>query len=664
MSIIQNLTSNRPVVQVDGRIIKQNASESQESLRSLETGERLSGKIISMTDEGGVKNAQIRLGDDMVISAKLQDGMNLREGQVVSFEVRGVSNQITLTPLYENTAVDPTTLKALNAAGIEVNQDTVNMVKSMMENGMGIDKNSLNTMHDIINSHPNTDASTLVQMKALDIPINEQNVLQFESYKNYEHQVVETMNSIMDDLPEAYNQLVQNGEGKAANDLYGGILDMLSKGAEQMEQMTAGKETAVIPEGNMANPEVANTNTSNTGTIVMQEQGMETGEANTNAAVEAETVKAEAETGDTLLKATEAGDNTSEKVNPEAADNSNSEAKINPETGEKVAVKDMPETTENAVLKGSPEAAEGAQKGASLQGEPIQGQAPKAEAPTITLSNNFANIIKELNTNTGTAGPQMQKLIAQLQSDSPAKIDQTALLKELAEAYTSSAHSSEGAEKAFTKLFGNNEYNKLMKSIMQDEWLLKPDDVSVKENVQNLYERLNAQAKQLTQQLTTALGSDSKVAQSAANLQNNIDFMNQLNQMFHYVQLPLKMADQEAHGDLYVYSNGKRKFEPGDTVSAILHLDMDNLGPLDVYVKMKDNNVKTNFYVADESVIDLIAEHIDELSDRLNKRGYNMEARMMLHTDQDTDSEDPPVEAILDAKKTAFLSMTSFDARA
>ena len=635
MSIIQNLTSNRPVVQVDGRIIKQNASESQESLRSLETGERLSGKIISMTDEGGVKNAQIRLGDDMVISAKLQDGMNLREGQVVSFEVRGVSNQITLTPLYENTAVDPTTLKALNAAGIEVNQDTVNMVKSMMENGMGIDKNSLNTMHDIINSHPNTDASTLVQMKALDIPINEQNVLQFESYKNYEHQVVETMNSIMDDLPEAYNQLVQNGEEKAANDLYGGILDMLSKGAEQMEQMTVGKETAVIPEGNMANPEVANTNTSNTGTIVMQEQGMETGEANTNAAVEAET-----------------------------ADNSNSEAKINPETGEKVAVKDMPETTENAVLKGSPEAAEDAQKGASLQGEPIQGQAPKAEAPTITLSNNFANIIKELNTNTGTAGPQMQKLIAQLQSDSPAKIDQTALLKELAEAYTSSAHSSEGAEKAFTKLFGNNEYNKLMKSIMQDEWLLKPDDVSVKENVQNLYERLNAQAKQLTQQLTTALGSDSKVAQSAANLQNNIDFMNQLNQMFHYVQLPLKMADQEAHGDLYVYSNGKRKFEPGDTVSAILHLDMDNLGPLDVYVKMKDNNVKTNFYVADESVIDLIAEHIDELSDRLNKRGYNMEARMMLHTDQDTDSEDPPVEAILDAKKTAFLSMTSFDARA
>ena len=259
MSIIQNLNTNRPVVQVDGRIINQKTSESQESLRSLETGERLSGKIISMTDEGGVKSAQIRLGDDMVISAKLQDGMYLKEGQVLSFEVRGVSNQITLTPLYENTSIDPTALKALNAAGIEVNQDTVNMVKTMMENGMGIDKDSLNAMHQIVNNNPDAGVSSLVQMKALDIPITDQNIAQFESYKNYEHQVVETMNSIMDDLPEAYNQLVQNGEGKAANDLYGGILDMLSKGAQQMEEAAVLSEKAVTTDANMANPEATNT---------------------------------------------------------------------------------------------------------------------------------------------------------------------------------------------------------------------------------------------------------------------------------------------------------------------------------------------------------------------------------------------------------------------
>jgi len=124
------------------------------------------------------------------------------------------------------------------------------------------------------------------------------------------------------------------------------------------------------------------------------------------------------------------------------------------------------------------------------------------------------------------------------------------------------------------------------------------------------------------------------------------------------------MQDQDAHGDLYVYSNGKKKFEPGETVSAILHLDMDNLGPLDVYVKMKENNVKTNFYVADESVLDLIEEHIDMLNERLEKRGYSMQVRTMLHTDIDSDSEDMPVDEMFSVKKVSMLSVTSFDARA
>ena len=105
---------------------------------------------------------------------------------------------------------------------------------------------------------------------------------------------------------------------------------------------------------------------------------------------------------------------------------------------------------------------------------------------------------------------------------------------------------------------------------------------------------------------------NSPAGESVTNMSNNLDFLNQVNQMYSYIQLPIKLSGGDsAHGDLYVYSNGKRKFQPGETVSAILHLDLDNLGPLDVYVKMTDNNVKTNFYVADESVLDLIEAHID-----------------------------------------------------
>ncbi|WP_029321782.1 flagellar hook-length control protein FliK [Butyrivibrio sp. AE3004] len=664
MSIIQNLTQRTPAVKVDGRIVNQNAAKPQESLRSLESGDRLSGKIISMTDEGGIKNAQIRLGDNSVISAKLQDGMYLKEGQTISFEVRGVSNQITLTPLYENTSIDPTTLKALIAAGLEVNQDTVNMVRSMMENGLGIDKNSLTSMHQLITSHTDADISSVVQMRALDIPVTEQNLQQFESYKNYEHQVVETMKSIMDDLPEAYDQLVQNGEGQAANDLYGGILDMLAKGAEHMEQSFIQNEPETISAQNEQG--LSGMQNENTLPGMQNEVNVPSMQNGTEVPV-FQTEIARLQTQNDSAGVLPAGE----------IPTGNEETTVLNENGEKVNVGEEPletlmpgkETADENIDAVTTESRKGINTNqaeiSDASGENIRTHnGNQFVSQKMTFSNELAGIIRELSTGTGATGTEIQKLIAQAGSGKTAEIDQMALLKELADAYAKSAHTSERADQAFTKLFGNNEYNKLMKNIMQDEWMLRPDDVGVKENVENLYARLNSQARQLTQQLTTAFGADSKVAQSAANLQNNIDFMNQLNQMFHYVQLPLKMADQNAHGDLYVYSNGKRKFEPGDTVSAILHLDMDNLGPLDVYVKMRDNNVKTNFYVADESVIDLIAEHIGELSDRLNKRGYNMEAKMMLHTDMDDDSEDPPVSSILDAKKTSFMSMTSFDARA
>ena len=636
MSNVSGLTSNRPLVQVDGRVVNQNASREQTSARSLETGERINGKIISLTDEGGTKNAQIRLGDDSVINAKLQEGMSLKEGQYVSFEVRGTSNsQITLTPLYENTSIDPTALKALTAAGLEPTQNNLEMVKTMMENGMSIDKDSVISMNHLIASNPDTPVSSLVQMKALNIPVNDQNIQQFESYKNYEHQVVETMDSIMDELPSAFSELVQNGDGESANKLYGDILKMLSDGMEQMENAASGDgakmqgaanalENAQNPAGgNTVNPESADILT-----------GLESEES---------------------AEAANAGSTGKASLQGELSYETQQVQENNPKT--------------NSVLGSLEELSEEEQDPG--QGKAVENRADTAKAPqleanpkTVTLSNDFANLVKNIQTETKFAGSEMMKLVAQAGGQGAAEIDEVALMKELAKAYSGSENTTDATANAFQKLFGSNEYNKLMKDAIRDQWMLEPSDVSSKENVENLYNRLNAQAKQLGETLTNTLGAESKAAQSANTLMNNIDFMNELNHMFNYVQLPLKMADQDAHGDLYVYSNGKRKFQPGETVSAILHLDLDNLGPLDVYVKMKDNNVKTNFYVADESVLDLIEEHIDILNERLNKRGYNMEAKMMLHTDMDNDSDDAAVSEMLDVRKMPVISLQSFDARA
>ena len=89
---------------------------------------------------------------------------------------------------------------------------------------------------------------------------------------------------------------------------------------------------------------------------------------------------------------------------------------------------------------------------------------------------------------------------------------------------------------------------------------------------------------------------------------------------------------------------------------------MEHLGPLDVYVKMKDFKVSTNFYVADESILDLINDNIHILNERLEKRGYTMSVKMMLHDEMD--GQDAAVDEMLDVTKTPILSTASFDARA
>lgn len=644
MSIISDVLNRSQATIPETQIQKSDLSKTQAPLRSLETGDRLQGKIISVSDEGGNRNVQISLGGNEVLSAKLQDGMSLKEGQYISFEVRGTQGQITLTPLFENITESPTILKALAAADLEESDANINMVKTMMENGASIDKESLISMHNLTASHPDTEVSTLVQMKSLNIPITENNIQQFESYKNYEHKVVESFENIMDELPEAYNELASKGETRAANDMYGNILNMLTKGSEALPKeegfiATIWEAASKVTQGE-ANAQGNLTIISEEGVVTDKTSGSsenQNAKAVQNFSIEEDTVidlpKA-ATSGKSILSLEEIVQN-------------------DVEIPEETMGKEQAVTDEKAALEGN----------AANKDSIILNGETRTNQGTV-IGNDFINLLKSAAGDAGLSGEELQKLLSLSNGSSKSEVDVYAVLKELSESYNANAHRSEASEEAFTRIFSSDGFNKLVKDTLKDQWLLEPKDVSSKETVENFYQRLNSQAKELTQTLTNTLGTESKVAQSATNLQNNIDFMNELNHLFNYIQLPLKMSESDAHGDLYVYSNGKKKFEQGDTVSAILHLDMDNLGPVDVYVKMKDNNVKTNFYVADEEILDLIEEHLDMLTERLQKRGYNVQAKMMLHTDKDTDGEDAPVDEMFDINKMDIISVTSFDARA
>jgi hypothetical protein len=215
------------------------------------------------------------------------------------------------------------------------------------------------------------------------------------------------------------------------------------------------------------------------------------------------------------------------------------------------------------------------------------------------------------------------------------------------------------------QLLDSREFGTVLKNQIEDQWLIEPQKVADREKVEELYERIRNQSGKLQEALENAGKGDAPVAKTVQNLQNNVDFMNKMNHVFTYIQLPLKMSGNNAHGDLYIYTNKKNLAAKDGNVSALLHLDMEHLGPLDVYVAMQNNKVSTNFTVQDESALDLIEEHIGLLDERLTKRGYALKAQFQMKEEQADDSPKGIMQTILNQEKNiSVLSRTSFDMRA
>lgn len=215
------------------------------------------------------------------------------------------------------------------------------------------------------------------------------------------------------------------------------------------------------------------------------------------------------------------------------------------------------------------------------------------------------------------------------------------------------------------ELLKDNEFLENLKKGLTEKFLLTPDEVGEDGQVEKLYGRLDSQLSRMNQALQGMAKENPALSQSIQNLSSNVEFMNQLNQMFTYVQLPLKLSGQEAAGELYVYTNKKNLAKKDGQVSALLHLDLEHLGEIDIHVSLRDSHVSTKFCLSDEKALDLVAANIDTLNQRLMKRGYSMDASF-----EQKDKAQHPIDEMLDrdkkvsSKEKVLISSSSFDARA
>ena len=177
----------------------------------------------------------------------------------------------------------------------------------------------------------------------------------------------------------------------------------------------------------------------------------------------------------------------------------------------------------------------------------------------------------------------------------------------------------------------------------------------------DFFERMAKQMNQLQQQAQSAGSTMAQTAQSAADIQNNIQFMHVLNQTYTYVQIPLKLANQNAQGNLYVYTNKKNLKEKEGELSAFLHLDLEHLGATDVSVRLRGKNVTTRFYLSDEDAFTLVKAHTPQLEKILEEMGYRCKTEVEQDMPQESGTENFLNQ---DRPAGAILHRYSFDMRA
>lgn len=184
-------------------------------------------------------------------------------------------------------------------------------------------------------------------------------------------------------------------------------------------------------------------------------------------------------------------------------------------------------------------------------------------------------------------------------------------------------------KKAMGELASSREYRALVRNVMEQQWLVRPEELKTENKVKELYERLDRQLGQMEKVLKSFGQSAPQLSDTAANVRSSIQFMNQMNQIYSYIQIPLKLAGQNAHSDLYVYSDKRKKREKDGELTAFLHLDLDHLGSTDVSIKLRNKQVATDFYLADDASYQLILDHMEILEKRLEERGFQVKVQVI-----------------------------------
>ncbi len=572
-----------------------NSSDSVNSTAGLVKGQIVRGEIVDLRSD----EVSVKLEDGRLLTGKLEESSNLAIGEKVSFRVEDVSlKNLTLKIIAEGQYVvqDYTVDKALEAAGLGKNLRNRNIVKELLNQQMSIDKKTISLLIQQSITHKDSPISTLVLMNKYHIPVTEVNIAQFEAYRNSEHSMMSEIVDLADSIPNLFTQM---------------------NNSPFPEYITQSNEVLSL----ILKDEVDSSNKSNTSTLSQLAAGIQDDKNSITI-----------------------GSLLSQEDRLALAQILSTELSSNP-----LITTDL----YNRIIDGSPNIREVA----PLLNQILENVLP---FPNSSLTDNIDNTPSQPPIATMIKNsPSAQIILSayqnlQYNNDISSYLqtsDRAALLKnldsfplstEIKDQIASGDISSQNllrliqdnfgsvSEQEIKNLYSSKEFNSLIKETILNKWTFTPKSLTKEDEIDRHFQNLSNQLGELKDYLEKSSGStNGALAGQVNHLQENINFMKTLNELFTYIQLPLKLHNQNAHGELFVYTKKKGGRSEKDGISVLLHLDMEHLGPTDVYIELHNKNIASKFYFNQEDTMNLISNHIAVLEQTLTQKGYSLNVEVL-----------------------------------
>lgn len=574
------------------------------SLNEMSRGMIFEGTVSSVHGN----QVKLALSNGQQILARLAGKLSFEQGQSVFFQVKNNDGgTIEIKPYtVDGEGANLTLMDALKAAGLPVDGNNLSMVNKMMEEQMSIDKVSLNQMYQLVQDNKDINVTTLVELKRLGIDINPVNAAQFENYSNDKQAITIAMDSLIDELPNALSaeDLSMYKLVTQARDVLNIVTDGLSENViisnegydlKQYEAIMSDNQSAPIAKKHFNIAELFESLNSVSG----ESQGIQIMQKLNN-----------------FLKIDNMLMQGNESVAPNESIASNEPVWLN----ESVSSNESVISNEPVLLNESVASNEQV----TLQEAPEKTDTAIINKKVETAANTIGCIlsdkqIEELN-------EQVKKLLPDLQENNISLYSKDSSVVGILNDIKNMLENTPANANALRHLFSGNAFRIMLREALEQQWMIKPGDLEKNpKKLDGLYDKIEKQITNMENILKASGTVNSKAEALADNIRGNIEFMNQINEAYTYVQVPLRMNEKNASGQLYVYTNKKSMSDPDKELSAFLHLDLEHLGGTDVSIKMFHKKVTTNFYLDSDESYALVKQFLPVLEKRLQDKGYNCE---------------------------------------